>query len=455
MPHEIVSSDDEAIKGYVGKLVAKTVEETLNALLDEEADQLVNAGRYERTDERQAYRSGHYRRRLVTGAGELEPSAPKLRGATSATKIIERYRRCESSVEEAMMETCLAGVSTRRIEDAGEILWGSSVSKGTVSNLNQKAFAKVEEWRTSPLTRSYPYACVDGTYLKRNWEGAYESVAVLIAAGANEDGYREVIGCAEGYTDSADSWREFLLSLRDRGLRGVRMVTGDKSAGMMGALAEVFPEAPCQRCTVHFHRNALSKVPARRRKRVAAQLKAIHAQESLGAGLRKAEEVARELETSRLADAAKVIREGVAETLAYARFPMGHWRRVRTNNGIERLNREVKRRANAVGSFPDGRSAMMLAAVRCEYVADGSWGKRRCLDISLQDHWDERSVRTERLRHTKSCRHKGSEDICERCLTEPAVNLYPLFERQDCFQNIQEAIRESLPKSLPECVNAS
>ncbi len=135
------------------------------------------------------------------------------------------------------METCLAGVSTRRIEDAGEILWGSSASKGTVSNLNRKAFAKVEEWRARPLTRSYPYACVDGTYLKRNWEGAYESVAVLIAAGANEDGYREAIGCAEGYTDSADSWREFLLSLRERGLRGVRMVTGDKSAGMMGALA--------------------------------------------------------------------------------------------------------------------------------------------------------------------------------------------------------------------------
>ena len=205
----------------------------------------------------------------------------------------------------------------------------------------------------------------------------------------------------------------------------------------------------CQRCAVHFHRNALSKVPARRRKRVAAQPKAIHAQESLGAGLRKAEEVARELETSRPADAAKVIREGVAETLAYAGFPMGHWRRIRTNNGIERLNREVKRRANAVGGFPDGRPAMMLATARCKYVADGTWGKRRCLDISLLDHWDERGVSTEWLCHTKSCRHKGSEDICERCLTEPAVNLYPLFERQDCFQNIQEAIRESLPKSLP------
>lgn len=259
MPHGIASSDDEATKGYVGKLVAKTVEETPNALPDEEADQLVNAGRQERTGERQAYGGGRYRRRLVTGAGEVEPSVPKLRGATSATKIIERYRRRESSVEEAMMEACLAGVSTRGIEDAGEIPWGSSASKGTVSNLNQKAFAKVEERRTRPPACAYPYACVDGACLKRNWGGAYESVAVLIATGANEDGCREVIGCAEGYTESAGSWREFLLSLRDRGLRGVRMVTGDKSAGMVGALAEVFPEAPCQRCAVHFHRNALSR----------------------------------------------------------------------------------------------------------------------------------------------------------------------------------------------------
>ena len=395
MPHEIVSFDDEAIKGYVGKLVLSTVQETINALLDEEADQLVNAGRYERTDERQAYRSGHYKRRLVVSAGEVELSVPKLRGATFTTQIIERYRRRESSVEEAMMEMYLAGVSTRRIEDVSEILWGSSVSKGTVSNLNQKAFAAVEAWRTRPLTCAYPYVYVDGTYLKKNWGGAYESVAILIAIGVNSDGYREVIGCAEGYTESADSWREFLLSLRDRGLRGVRMVTGDKSAGMLGALAEVFPEAMYQRCTVHFYRNVLAKVPARRRRRVAAQLKAIHAQESLGAGLRKAEEVARELETSKLADAARVIREGVAETLTYARFPMEHWRRIRTNNGIERLNREVKRRTNAVGSFPDGRSAMMLAAARCKYVADGNWGKRRYLDISLLDHWDERSVSTD------------------------------------------------------------
>ena len=137
-----------------------------------------------------------------------------------------------------------------------------------------------------------------------------------------------------------------------------------KSAGMLGALAEVFPDAMYQRCTVHFYRNVLAKVPARRGRRVAAQLKAIRAQESLAAGLRKAEEVAHELEAPKLADAARVIRGGVAETLTYARFPMEHWRRIRANNGIGRLNREVKRRTNAVGSSPDGRSAMMLAAAR-------------------------------------------------------------------------------------------
>ena len=395
MPHGIASFDDEAIKGYVGKLVLSTVQETIDALLDEEADQLVNAGRYERTDERQAYRSGHYERKLAVSAGEAELSVPKPRGATLTTQIIERYRRRESSVEEAMMEMCLAGVSTRRIEDAGEIPWGPSVSEGTVSNLNQKAFAAVGAWRTRPPARAYPHVCVDGTCLEKNWGGAYGSVAALIAIGVSADGYREAIGCAEGHTESADSWREFPLSLRDRGPRGVRMATGDKSAGMLGALAEVFPDAMYQRCTVHFYRNVLAKVPARRGRRVAAQLKAIRAQESLAAGLRKAEEVAHELEAPKLADAARVIRGGVAETLTYARFPMEHWRRIRANNGIGRLNREVKRRTNAVGSSPDGRSAMMLAAARRKYVADGNWGKRRYLDIGLLDHWEERSVSTD------------------------------------------------------------
>ena len=299
------------------------------------------------------------------------------------TAIVERYRGRETSVEEAMIEMYLAGVSTRRIEDAGEILWGSSVSASTVSNLNEKAFEAVEAWRSRPLERAYPYVYVDGIYLKRSWGGSYENVAVMVAIGVNDDGYREVIGAAEGLAESSECWRDFLSWLRSRGLRGVRMFTGDKAAGMVGSIAEVFPEAAYQRCTVHFYRNVLSKVPKSRRAKVAAMLKAIHAMESREASEAKALAVADELERMGLREAAKVVREGYAETLAYTRFPQEHWRRIRTNNAIERINREIRRRTRVVGTFPDGRSALMLVTARLKYVAESEWGSRRYLDVSL------------------------------------------------------------------------
>lgn len=175
---------------------------------------------------------------------------PKLKGMRFATAVIERHKRRETSVEEAIIEMYLAGVSTRRIEDVGEILWGAGVSAGTVSNLDDKAFKSVDEWRYRPLTREYPYVYVDGIYLKRSWGDSYENVAVMVAIGVNEDGYREVIRCAEGFTESAECWRDFLSRLKSRGLRGVRMFTGDKAAGMVGSIAEVFPKAKYQRCTV-------------------------------------------------------------------------------------------------------------------------------------------------------------------------------------------------------------
>jgi transposase-like protein len=376
MSEPIVTFDEQAIRNDLRELVRQTVEDTLNGLLEEEADDLVGAGRYERTAEREAYRAGHYNRKLVTTSGEVTVRMPKLKGMRFTTAIIERYRRRETSVEEAMIEMYLAGVSTRRIEDVSEALWGASVSAATVSNLNEKAFASVEAWRSRPLTRAYPYVYVDGIYLKRAWGGAYENVAVMVAIGVNDDGYREVIGAAEG-------WREFLSWLKSRGLRGVRMFTGDKAAGMVGALAEVFPEAACQRCTVHFYRNVFSKVPKSKRKLVAGKLKAIHAQESFEASEEKAMRVADDLESMRLKEAARVVREGYAETLTYTRFPMEHWKRIRTNNAIERLNREIRRRTRVVGTFPDGKSALMLVTARLKYVADSEWGSRRYLDVSL------------------------------------------------------------------------
>lgn len=385
MPDSIVSLNEESLRADLRELVRRTVEEMLNVLLDEEADDLVGAERYERTADREAYRAGHYERKLTTTSGEVTIRMPKLKGMRFTTAIIERYRRRETSVEEAMIEMCLAGVSTRRIEDVSEILWGSSVSAATVSNLNERAFEAVEAWRNRPLERAYPYVYVDGIYLKRSWGGSYENVAVMVAIGVNDDGYREVIGAAEGFTESSECWRGFLSWLRSRGLRGVRMFTGDKAAGMVGSIAEVFPEAAYQRCTVHFYRNVLARVPKTRRPRVAAMLKAIHAMESREAAEAKALEVASELEKSKLREAAMVVRDGYAETLTYTGFPREHWRRIRTNNAIERLNREIRRRTRVVGTFPDGRSALMLVTARLKYVAESSWGSRRYLDVTLLD----------------------------------------------------------------------
>ena len=197
-----------------------------------------------------------------------------------ATAVIERRKRRETSVEEAIIEMYLAGVSTRRIEDVSEILWGAGVSAGTVSSLNDRAFKAVNEWRCRPPAREYPYVYVDGIYLKRSWGGSYENVAVMVAIGVNGDGYREVLGAADDLAESKKCWQDFLSWLKSRELRSVRAFTGDKAAGMVGSIAEVFPGAKYQRCIVHFYRNALAKVPKSKRSRVAAMLKAIHAMES-------------------------------------------------------------------------------------------------------------------------------------------------------------------------------
>lgn len=368
MSGNIVSVDEESLKSDLRELVRKTAQETLNALLDEEADEMVGAERYERTAGCEAYRSGHYKRKLVTTSGEVVLDVPKLRGATFQTAVIERYRRRETSVEEDIIEMYLADVSTRRIEDVSEILWGVGFSAGTVSNLNEKAFESVKAWRTRPLSGGYPHLFVDGVYLKRSWGGSYENVAVMVAVGASSGGRREIVGCAE----SKESWKEFLLWLRGRGLSGARLVTGDKSLGMLGALEEVFPDGKRQRCTVRFYRNVFGKVPRRKRLKVAKMLKAIHVQESREAS-----------EAMKLDAAARVAHEGCRETLAYTDFPIQHWTRIRTNSAIERLNREIRRRTRVVGTFPDGKSAFMPMTAELKCIVENEWGRRRYLDVSL------------------------------------------------------------------------
>jgi len=295
------------------------------------------------------------------------------------TAIIERYRRRESSVEEALIEMYLAGVSVRRVEDISEALWGSRVSASTISDLNQKAYVHIEEWRNRKLSGKYPYVYVDGIYLKRNRGGEFENVSIPVAIGVDEDGYREIIGAAEGMKEDSESWKSFLVWLKERGLDGVKLIVGDKCLGMCNAVAEVFPEAKYQRCTVHFYRNVFSVIPRKHMREVTRMLKAIHAQESKEAARKKARDVAEKLRSMRLNEAAKKVEDGIEETLTYMDFPSQHWLKIRTNNVIERMNREIRRRTRVVGTFPDGKSALMLVCARLRYVSGREWGSKRYL----------------------------------------------------------------------------
>lgn len=383
MHENIIHLNEEAIKGQLSQLVRGTVEETLNKLLDEEADRIANAARYERSEERKDTRAGYYNRKLLTKAGEVNLKMPRLRHLPLETAIIERYKRRESSIEEALIEMYLAGVSVRRIEDITEALWGTKVSAGTVSNLNQKVYGNIENWRNRPLKDTYPYVYLDGIYLKRNWGGEVENVSVLVALAVDSEGFREIIGACEGAKEDKESWLNFLRSLKARGLTGTQLFVGDKCLGLVESIADTFPEAQFQRCVVHFYRNVFSVTPHSKMNDVAAMLKAIHAQEDLESAREKAKAVADKLKTMKLPEAAKKITNSIEETLTYMKFPRQHWIKIRTNNGIERIMREIRRRTRVVGAFPDGESALMLVCARLRHISSKVWGTKRYMNMDI------------------------------------------------------------------------
>ena len=384
MSQQILQVDQAMLETTLDRMVRKSVEETLNAMLDAEADEITGAARYERSGERKAYRAGHYERDLTVKAGKMSLKVPKLKGAVFESAVIERYRRREESVEEALIDMYLAGVSTRQVDDVSQLLWGDRMPSQTLSDKLKKVYADIDEWRGRPLEQDYPYLFMDGVWHKRCWGGSVENVSILVAVGVGMDGRREELSVAEGMKEDSESWREFIKGMLARGLKGVRLVTGDRCAGLVAAVNELLPGARYQRCMVHFERNILAKVNPKNRDWAADALKAIFSMESRDKALEKAESVAKDMEARKLREAAKCLREGIGETTTYLLddYPREHRRRIRTNNMIERLNREIRRRTRVVGSFPDGRSALMLICARVRYVTSSEWSTRRYLDMS-------------------------------------------------------------------------
>jgi transposase-like protein len=378
---KVIRIDEGVVREHLDRVVVRTVEETLNALLQAEADVLCGAKRYEHSPARVDTRAGHYGRQLHTKAGEVSLKMPTLRSRPFETAIIERDRRRESSVEEALVEMYLAGVSVRRVEDITEALWGTRVSPSTVSELNQKIAGQIEEWRQRPIEGEHADVFLDGLWLKRTWGGEVKNVSLLVALGVNQEGCREVLGVAEGAKEDKASWQGFLRSLKQRGLKGVRLIVGDQCLGLVESLADFYPTAAYQRCVVHFYRNVWSLVPASRVRPVAAMLKAIHASEDREAARVKAAQVVIKLQEMKLGAAASLVEGRIEETLSYYAFPAEHQRSLRTNNPLERLMREIRRRTRAVGAFPDGHGALILVCARLRHIVGTPRGRRRCLDM--------------------------------------------------------------------------
>lgn len=373
----IVKFDAKNLLELLNGSLAEIVEDVLNSLMDWLADELCKAPKYRHCkDVREDSRAGTYTRKLKTRIGELTLRIPHLRKLSIAAHLFWKYRHREDSIDDICQLLYVSGISIQRLGAITGKLFGGDISKATLSSINRKLYSRLDGWRNRELQRRYEYVFMDAMYLKRCWGGEIHNVAIMVSIGVDSQGKREVLGIREGNHEDRESWCDFLRDLKERGVKDIGLIVSDKCSGLHNIIAQFFPEAKWQRCIVHWYRNAFSKVPRSKAGEVMECLKAIHAQENIGAARRKAEEVIGHLHEMKLHEAAKFIAETVEETLTYMNFPHSHWRKIRTNNCIERLNREIRRRTSVVGAFPDATSAIMLVTAQLNYIVVEKWGKR-------------------------------------------------------------------------------
>jgi transposase-like protein len=328
-------------------------------LMEIEVAQHVGAEKYERGIERTGERNGYRDRSWDTRVGSIELRVPRVRDGGYYPALLEPRRRGERALVAVVQEAYVQGVSTRRVDDLVKALGMSGISKSQVSRLCQALDTEVERFRTRKLDGPYPYCWLDATFLKVRHEHRVVSMAVVIAVGVNSDGQREVLGVDVGPSEDGAFWHAFLRSLVARGLGGVKLVTSDSHQGLKSAIAAVLQGASWQRCRTHFMRNALALVPKGAQQMVAATIRTVFFQpdaENARSTWRKVADGFRP-RWPRLADLLDTAED---EVLAYLTFPQEHWRQVWSNNPQERLNKEVKRRTDVVGIFPNERAIIRL-----------------------------------------------------------------------------------------------
>ena len=354
----------------------------LQELLEEEMNHAIGAASHERSPGRQGYRAGYYSRQLITRVGSLELRIPRDRHGKFSTELFERYQRSEKALLSTLAEMYVQGVSTRKVKAITEELCGYEFSAGTISNINKTLDVQLEAFATRALERSYPYILFDARYEKVRQNGVVTSQAVLIALGINWDGRKEVLGVEVANRESLTAWKDFLISLRERGLHGVQFVVSDHHQGLKKAIMEVLPEAIWQRCYVHFLRNALDYLPRKGDGDCLQELRWIYerrnfseAQQDLKAWLKKWEHKYSKL--------CSWVEENIGETLSFYHLPLQHHKHLKSTNLLERLNQEIKRRTRVVRIFPNEESCMRLIRAMAVEAHEGWLEESRYLNMQL------------------------------------------------------------------------
>jgi transposase-like protein len=337
----------------------EAVSRFVHELMEEELSAQVGAGRYERSEERTAYRNGVRHRAWDTRVGTLELAIPKLRTGSYFPSWLEPRRRSEQALVAVVAEAYLRGVSTRKVEGLVQSLGITSLSKSEVSRLCASLDSQVQAFRSRRLDAVYPYIFVDARYEHVREDERVQSMAVVIAYGIREDGVREVLGVDVASCEDTEQWRGFLQGLVARGVRGVRLVISDAHPGLKQAIKEVFVGASWQRCRVHFMRNLLARVPKSAQAMVAATVRPIFEQASREAAQEHLRQVC-EVLGARFGRAVEFLVEVEEEILAFYDFPREHWRQIYSTNPLERLNKELKRRSAVVGIFPNREAVLRL-----------------------------------------------------------------------------------------------
>lgn len=361
---------------------SKLLEEIFNQVLLAQSTEQIGAEPYERTETRTAYRNGFRERQLTTRVGTLTLRVPRHRNGQFSTELFSRYQRSEQALVLAMMEMVINGVSTRKVEQITEELCGKKFSKSTVSTLCKKLDPIVEAFRTRPLKCHYPFLTVDAIYVKVRENGRVQSRGLLIAVAVNEEGYREIIGFQLANSESESSWGEFFSSLKDRGLKNVDLVTSDDHKGLVNAVRRHFQGASWQRCQTHFSRNMLDHTPKALQPEVKEELRRLYEAVDLESA-RKIRDQIIETYEAKAPKMTGLLDEAFDDITAVLALPLKYRKRLRTTNGVERLNQEIRRRERVIRIFPNEASVIRLMGTLLMEQAEKWQTGRKYFDMQL------------------------------------------------------------------------